>query len=86
METVHVVVSGVEVRPPLCDLGRAFISQAPLILRCDPGIATWLPREGLPKFERGFGHELLPPGAVLRQGSPFVEGRWEVELSQVAMK
>ena len=23
------------------------------------------------KFEGGLGHELLPPGAVLRQGSPF---------------
>ena len=45
-----------------------------------PGVAPWLSHEGLTKFEGGLGHELVPPGAVLRQGSPFGEGRREVEL------
>ena len=34
------------------------------------------------KFEAGLGHELVPPGAVLRQGSQFGEGRREVEVGQ----
>ena len=80
------VVGGVEVRPPLGDLGRALFSQALLVLRGHPGVAPWLSHEGLTKFEGGLGHELVPPGAVLRQGSPFREGRWEVEVDQVALK
>ena len=45
--------------------------------------------KGLPSLKGGsviLGHELAPPGAVLRQGSPFREGRWEVEVGQVTLK
>ena len=83
---ISLVVGGVEVRPPLGDLGRALFSQALLVLRGHPGVASWLSHEGLNKFERGLGHELAPPGAVLRQGRPFGEGRREVEVGQVALK
>ncbi len=78
------VVGGaeVEVRPPLGDLGPVLFSKALLV----PGVASWLSHEELTKFEGGLGHELLPPGAVLRQGSPFGEGRREVEVCQVALK
>ena len=69
------VVGGVEVRPPLGDLGRALLSRSVLILRGHPGVAPWLSHAGLAKFEGGLGHELAPPGAVLRQGCPFGEGR-----------
>ena len=41
---------------------------------------------GLTSLEGGLLHELAPPSAVLRQGSPFGEGRWEVEVGQVALK
>ncbi len=34
----------------------------------------------------GFGHELAPPGVVLRQVSPFSLGRWKAEAGQVALK
>ena len=81
---VSSVVGGVEVRPPLGDLGRALFSQALLVFRGHPGVAPWLSHEGLTKFEGGLGHELVPSGAVLRQGSPFGEGRREVEVGQVA--
>ena len=80
------VVGGVEVCPPLGDLGRALSSQAQLVLWGHPGVSSWLSHEGLTKFERRFGHELAPPSAVLRQGCPFGEGRREVEVSQVALK
>ena len=83
---VSSVVGGVEVRPPLGDLDRTLLSQALLVLRGHPGVASWLSHEGLPKFEGRLGHELAPPGAVLRQGSPFREGRWEVEVGQVTLK
>ena len=85
LETVHDVVGDVEVRLPLGDLGRALFSQALLVLRCHPGVASWLSHVGLTKFEGGLGHELVPPGAVLHQGSPFDEGRWKVEVGQVAL-
>ena len=78
------VVGSAEVRPPHGDLGRALFSQALLVLRGHPGVAPWLSHEGLTKFEGGLGHELVPPGAVLRQGRPFGEGRREVEVGQVA--
>ncbi len=68
---VSSVVWGVEVRPPLGDFGRALFSQALLVLRGHPGVAPWLSHEELAKFEGGLGHELVPPGAVLRQGSPL---------------
>jgi hypothetical protein len=42
--------------------------------------------KSLHKFQGGLGHELVPPGAVLHQGSPFGEGRREVEVGQVALK
>ena len=42
--------------------------------------------KGLPSLKGGLGHELVPSGAVLRQGSPFGEGRREVEVGQVALK
>ncbi len=80
------LVGGVEVRPPLGDLGRALFRQALLVLRCHPGVASWLSHEGLAKFEGRLGHELAPPGAVLRQGNPFGEGRREVEVGQVTLK
>ena len=73
-----------KIRPPPSDLGRALFSQALLVLRGHPGVAPWLSHEGLTKFEGGLGHELVPPGAVLRQGSPIREGRQEVEVGQVA--
>ena len=60
------VDGGVEIRPPPSDLGRALFSQALLVLRGHPGVASWLSHEGLTKFEGGLGHELAPPGAVLR--------------------
>ena len=81
---VSSVVGGVEVRPPLGDLGRALFSQALLVLRGHPGVAPWLSHEGLTKFEGGLGHELVPPGAVLRQGS--LELELELILSQMAQK
>ena len=46
---------GVEVRPPLGDLDRALFSQVMLVLRCHPGVASWLSHEGLTKFEGGLG-------------------------------
>ena len=52
------VVGGVEVRPPLGDLGRALLSRSVLILRGHPGVAPWLSHAGLAKFEGGLGHEL----------------------------
>jgi hypothetical protein len=36
------VAGGVEVRPPLGYLGRALFSQALLVRRCHPGVASWL--------------------------------------------
>ena len=58
------VVCGVEVRPPLGDLGRALLSRSVLILlihlRGHPGVAPWLSHAGLAKFEGGLGHELAP--------------------------
>ena len=95
METVHdaacgrlisSVDGGVEIRPPPSDLGRTLFSQALLVLRGHPGVASWLSHEGLTKFEGGLGHELAPPSAVLRLGSLFGEGRREVEVSQMALK
>ncbi len=52
----------------------------------NPGVASWLSHEGLTKFEGGLGYELVSPSAVLRQGSPFGEGRRGVEVGQVALK
>ena len=80
------VVVGDEVRPPPGGLGRALFSHSLLVLRGQPGVASWLSHAGLTEFEWGLGHELVPPGAVLRQGSPFGEGRREVEVGQVALK
>ena len=62
-----VVVVGVEDRPPLGDLGCALRHRPALVLRSHPGVAPWLPHEGLANGEGGRGHELVPPGAVLRQ-------------------
>ena len=64
-----VVVVGVEDRPPLGDLGCALRHRPALVLRSHPGVAPWLPHEGLANGEGGRGHELVPPGAVLRQVS-----------------
>ena len=44
------VVGGIEVRPPLGDLGRALLSRSVLILRGRPGVAPWLVHAGLAKF------------------------------------
>ena len=41
------VDGGVEIRPPPSDLGRALFSQALLVLRDHPGVASWLSHEGL---------------------------------------
>ena len=67
-------------------ISAALFRQALLVLRGHPGVAPWLSHEGLTKFEGGLGHELVPPGAVLRQGSPIRECRREVEVGQVALK
>ena len=80
------VVGDVEVRPPLGDLSRALLNQALLGPGGYPGVASWLSHEALAKFAGGLGHELAPSGVVLRQGSPFGEGRREVEVGQVALK
>ena len=77
------LVVGGEVGPPPGDLGRALFSHSLLVLRGQPGVASWLSHAGLTKFERGLGHELVPPGAVLREGSPFGEGRREVEVGHL---
>ncbi len=42
--------------------------------------------KSLPSLKGGLDYKLATPGAVLRQGSPFGEGRWEVEVGQVALK
>ena len=74
------VVSGIEVRPPLGDLVlHELLRRSVLILRGHPGVAPWLSYAGLAKFEGGLGHELAPPGAVLRQGCPFGEGRRKIK-------
>ena len=70
-----VVVVGVEDRPPLGDLGCALRHRPALVLRSHPGVAPWLPHEGLANGEGGRGHELVPPGAVLRQVCPLGEHR-----------
>ena len=61
----------IEVLPSIGDLGRMLFRQALLVLRGLPGVVSWLSHEGLTKFEGGLGHKPVPPGAVLRQGSPF---------------
>ena len=67
-----------------CSAKRCLSSGVTLVSPLGP----WLSHEGLTKFEGGLGHELVPPGAVLRlrQGSRFGEGRREVEVGQVALK
>ena len=60
-------VAGVEDRPPCGDLGCALRHRLALVLRIRPGVAPWLPHEGLANSEGGRGHEFVPPGAVLRQ-------------------
>ncbi len=47
------VAGGVEVRPPLGDLGHALFSQPLLVLRGHPDVASWLSHEGLINFEGG---------------------------------
>ena len=79
------VVVGVKNRPPLGNLGCALRHRPTLVLRSHPGVAPWLPHRGLANGEGGHGHELVLPGAVLRQGSPFREGRRKVEVGQVAL-
>ena len=81
-----VVVVGVEDRPPLGDLGCALHHRPALVFRSHPGVAPWLPHEGLANGEGGRGHELVPPGAVLRQVCPLGEHRREVEVVQVALE
>ena len=81
-----VVVVGVEDRPPLGDLGCALRHRPALVLRSHPGVAPWLPHEGLADGEGGRSHELVPPGAVLRQVCPLGEHRREVEVVQVALE
>ena len=77
---ISAVVGGVEVRPPLGDIGRALLSRSVLILQGHPGVAPWLSHAGLAKFEGGAS------SAFLRQGCPFGEGRRKVELGQVELK
>ena len=43
-------------------------------------VAPWLSHEGLANGEGGRSHELVPPGAVLRQVCPLGEHRREVEV------
>ncbi len=47
------VVGVIGVRPPLGDLGRALFSQALLVLRRRPGVASWLSHARLTRFEWG---------------------------------
>jgi hypothetical protein len=81
-----VVVVVVEDRPPFGDLGCALRHRPAPVLRSYPGIAPWLPHEGLASGEGGCGHELLPPGAVLRRACPLSELRRKIEVAQVALK
>ena len=48
-----VVVVGVEDRPPLGDLSRALRHGPALVLWGHPGVAPWLPHEGLANGEGG---------------------------------
>ena len=84
--TSPVAVVGVEDRPPFSDLGCALRHRPAPVLRSQPGVAPWLPHEGHANGEGGRGHDLLPPGAVLRQACPLGELRREVEVVQVALK
>ena len=69
-----VVVVGVEDRPPFGDLGCALRHRPAPVLRSNPGVAPWLPHEGLANGE-GF----VPPDAALRQARPLGEHRQKVE-------
>ena len=69
------VVVGVEDRPPFGDPGCALRHRPAPVLRSHPGFAPWLPHGGRANGEGRRGHELLPPGAVLRQACPLAEGR-----------
>jgi hypothetical protein len=80
------VIGGVEVRSPFGNLDRSLCSEVLLVLLGHPGVASWLSHVEHKKFEGGLGHELAPPGVVLRHWSPFDEGRREVEMGQVALK
>jgi hypothetical protein len=62
-----VAVVGVEGRPPFGDLGCALRHRPAPVLQIRPGVAPLLPHEGFANGEGWRGHELLPPGAVLRQ-------------------
>ena len=71
------VVCGIEVRPPLGDLGHALFSQALLVLRGHPGVASWLSHtHGLPG---------LKGGSVTSSRHP-AHSAPEVEVGQVALK
>ena len=48
-----VVVVGVEGRPPFGDLGCALRRRLATVLRSQPGVAPWLPHEGLANGEGG---------------------------------
>ena len=68
-----------EDRPPFGDLGCALRPRPTPVLWSHPGVAPWLPHEGLANGEGGRGRELLPPDAALRQAFPFGEHRRKVE-------
>ena len=54
-----------------CSAKRCLSSNVTLVSR----LSCQLSHEGLTKLEGGLGHELVPPGVVLHQGSLFGEGR-----------
>ena len=81
-----VAAVGVEDRPPFGDLGCALRHRPAFVLRSHPGVAPWLPHEGLANGEGGRSHELVPPGAVLRQVCPLGKHRREVEVVEVALE
>ena len=56
-----VVVVGVEDRPPLGDLGCALRHRPALVLRSHPGVAPWLPHEGLANGEGSVVTSLCHP-------------------------
>ena len=63
-----IAVVGVEDRPPFGDLGCALRHRPASVLRSYPGVAPWLPHEGLANGEGGgVVTELVPPDAALRQ-------------------
>ena len=67
------VVDGVEVCPPLSDLGRALFSQAQLVLWGHPGVSSWLSHEGLKSVNEGSVTSLRHPARSCARGAHSVK-------------